>query len=63
MGVRDDILSTIANREAIVKELEKALPTSRSEAERVRHDIEIKRQKQEISNLRYQWQSLNPKKR
>ncbi len=63
MGVRDDMLSTIKNKEAIVQELEKALLSSKTTADRVSRQMEITRQKQEIANIRYHWQSLNPGKR
>ncbi len=63
MGIRDDMLSTIKNKEAMVKEMESELHLSKTPADRVSIDMEIKRQKQEIANLRYHWQSLNPKER
>ena len=63
MGVRDDMLSKIKDKQAMVQELEKALPLRKTLADRVSLEMEIRRQKQEIANLRFHWQSLNPKQR
>jgi hypothetical protein len=63
MGVRDDMLSTIKDKQAMIEELEKNLQTSKTAADRTSRQMEINRQKQEIANLRFHWQSLNPGKR
>lgn len=60
--MRDDLLSTIRDKQAIVAGLKEGIVEAKTPQDRNSLQMEMNRQKQMILNLKVQWLSLNPGK-
>jgi len=62
MGQRNDLLSTIRDKKAIVAGLKEGVAEAKTPQDRNSLQIEMNRQNQTILNLKAEWMSLNPGK-